>query len=67
MDNTYCFAVNLTLLQTIRESSLIDWVTVSRGIIANRFPFCREVSQLIFVNRSSGYVAFRSRSRSGLF
>jgi len=40
---TYCFSVNMTFEQTIRECSVNDGQQVSRETVADRFSFCREV------------------------
>jgi len=40
---TYCFSVNMTFEQTIRESSICDGQQISRETVADRFSFCREV------------------------
>lgn len=40
---TYCFSVNMSFDQTIRESSIIDGQQISRETVADRFSFCREV------------------------
>jgi len=40
---TYCFSVNMTFEQSIRESSIVNQQQISRETVADRFSFCREV------------------------
>lgn len=43
---TYCFSVNFSFEQTLRESSILEGQSVSRETVADRFSFCREVCLL---------------------
>jgi len=40
---TYCFSVNITFEQTIRETNIVDQHQISREIVADRFSFRWEV------------------------
>lgn len=40
---TYCFSVNFTFEQTLRESSIVEGQSLSSETVADRFSFCREV------------------------
>ncbi|XP_051171181.1 uncharacterized protein LOC127288027 [Leptopilina boulardi] len=40
---TYCFAINFSFEQTLRESSIIEGQQLSRETVADRFSFCREI------------------------
>lgn len=43
---TYCFSVNFTFEQTLRECSVIEGQSLSSETVADRFSFCREVCLL---------------------
>lgn len=47
----YCFFVNMTFEQTIRESSVVDGQQISRETVADRFSFCREICMVTLDKR----------------